>query len=105
MLDLHGLPVSSETESPAVASVRRIPPLARSIHLLTQISKFGGLLTGLGALVLYSAGISVYVVGSALFGVEPFEFGLTKCLESGALSVSSIVLVSPLLPLLGRVMQ
>ncbi len=74
------VPVSTSDAGPARA--KRLD-LNRLLEQLKTIGVIGSAAAGLGLLLLYLFGIVVHTTLGRVYGVPPFEFGLSKCLEAG----------------------
>jgi hypothetical protein len=71
------------------------------LQRLEQISKLATALGGFGLLILYALGASGYAMRFLIFGVAPFEFTISACLEAGVQFVTDLAYSLPLFLLAG----
>lgn len=86
---------------PAGRAAQKTPDGTDVLQKLEQISKLAAALGGLGLLLLYALGASGYAMRTLVFGVAPFEFTISTCLEAGIQFVTALAYSLPLFLLAG----
>jgi len=91
----------AKLSDPAPRAPQPAPESAALLHRLERFSKLAAALGGFGLLLLYALGASGYAMRTLIFGVAPFEFTISTCLEAGVQFVTELAYSLPLFLLAG----